>query len=886
MADSVTTDRRGGDGEHGWDSIVADVLTDPRDAVLIVNTDGALRYASIPAHTAGPRPSELPSLGAYLGFVHPDDIQRTVEVFRGWLSGSRDGSGPLRARIRDAAGDWHHYDLTGNRLRTTGREGDLLVRVRDVTEQQARLTGLESALARWRRMHQTSGEVWLVTTADLTVQYASASLERHLGYPPAVVEGRDGTGYVHPDDVPRVLDALGTALGTTRERPPIELRVRAADGRWVWVEGHATTAFDDPAVAGVVVILRAIEQHVRLREEVRSKERSLRRVLDSLHEGIWEVDADHRTVMVNRHIADLLGLHPDEMIGRPVADLLGEEQAREIAGRVARRAPGQVDTYETQLVTATGETSWRLVHGVALFDDDGAFSGSLGSSVDITRQKRLERRLEQLTLYDPLTGLPNRALCEDRLQQALAAGPSTSVALLSIDVDRMSMLNDAVGRSVGDEVLQVVAGRLAAGVSPGDTVARVDGDAFAVLCPGRGEEQARRLAADLSATIGGPLRTSRGETIHVSVSVGIACTASSRAADLFVAADAALLSAKLAGRNRTCVYSSEDTRRAAEDLRLMTELNETMSRDALALHYQPIIDLERGGCVGVEALLRWPERPTAVSPADLVRVAERCHLVHELTRWTLTRACRDAASWPEGPHGPLRVSVNLSPRQLAAPGLPQVVLDALAETGLDPRRLLLEITETAVIDELLGTVVSPLRARGVRFSLDDFGTGYATLAHVKHLPLDQVKIDRSFIADLGHDEADATIVASLASLAAGLGLELVAEGVETTEQAGRLGLLGCRLAQGFLWAPAVPSDRLPAAIARLRPRTAVRRGRALLLLPEVASRMITLHRSGASDDSIAAALNAEGHVTPGGTRWRRSSVAQHLDRMLPGRGHR
>jgi predicted signal transduction protein with EAL and GGDEF domain len=428
-----------------------------------------------------------------------------------------------------------------------------------------------------------------------------------------------------------------------------------------------------------------------------------------------------------------------------------------------------------------------------------------------------------------------------------------------------------------------VAGRLQAAAGPTQTVARIDGDQFVVLCSSTDAAAARAVATAVLESISVPIVIG-DRTLFVTATIGVANGGDTDPLRLLPSAHSAMFRGKTRGRGRVEVHETAHCAETSDELQLITDLHWALRREELELFYQPVIDLESGTSQQVEALLRW-RHPTRgdVGPAEFIPLAESSGLIDDLGEWVLRRACAEAASWTYGPGGPLDVAVNVSPLQLRNAKLVQTITDALRCSQLKPERLILEITESAVLDSGVTGPLEQLRSLGLRVALDDFGTGFASLAHVKALPLDQLKIDQSFVRDLTTGAADTAIVSSLAALAAGVRLELVAEGVETQQQADALRRLGCTRAQGFLWSPAVPAAELQATIARLRPQSL--RHRRLqaeqVLDPAIVSRMLTMSRRGASAQTIAAALNAEGLVTSRGTRWHRASVVAQLERLGP-----
>ena len=456
---------------------------------------------------------------------------------------------------------------------------------------------------------------------------------------------------------------------------------------------------------------------------------------------------------------------------------------------------------------------------------------------DITERKAQEARIEHLAYHDSLTGLPNRTLLMDRLGQALSQAQrlDQEVAVLFIDLDRFKLVNDSLGHHVGDQLLQEIARRLRATLRDNDTVARVGGDEFqVVVCNVAGPTDAARIAEKLMRTLGEPF-TLEGQELHVTASLGVSLYPRDGASGelLLKYADTALYEAKGEGRNAYRFFSPEMNAQAHGRLRLENDLRRAVERHELELHYQPQLDLATGEVCAVEALVRWrhPVRGL-VLPNAFIPMAEETGLVLGIGEWVLNEACRQVAQWQRDGLAdnlsPLRVAVNISARQLQRPGLDGAVRRALAFSGLPADCLELEITESSVMldPQHAQSVLQSLRELGVQLSIDDFGTGYSSLAYLKRLPLDRLKIDRSFIGGIPADSDDAAIVETIIVMTHKLGLRVIAEGVETLEQQLQLVRQGCDEMQGFLLAHPAPAAELPALLKTLKAAAAAARSTA------------------------------------------------------------
>jgi diguanylate cyclase (GGDEF)-like protein len=459
--------------------------------------------------------------------------------------------------------------------------------------------------------------------------------------------------------------------------------------------------------------------------------------------------------------------------------------------------------------TASGEA-----HDLELSVHEVVFEGRralLVAASDVTARRKAQARLLQAAFYDPLTGLPNRALFKDRLEVAFARAKGREAArfaVLFLDLDRFKVVNDSLGHRAGDELLVQIARRLESCRRAGDTVARLGGDEFTLLVEGvTNDEEAIAIAERVHRALAPPYLI-EGHEVFAGASIGIALggPTTERVEHLLRDADTAMYRAKVRGC-RHAVFDSSMHERAMAALRIENELRRALERGELRVHYQPIVDLGTGRALGVEALVRWEHRERGlVPPSEFIPLAEETGLVVPLGRWVLDEACRALSALPER----LNLSVNLSGRQLLQPEFCSELKEMLARCRIEPSRLRLELTESMLIGNGAAALaaLTQLRGAGVRLCIDDFGTGYSSLSYLHELPIDALKIDRSFVGAMGEDERKIKIVQSILLLGKGLGIDVVAEGVETAQQADLLRRLGCERAQGYFFARPAPLEQL------------------------------------------------------------------------------
>jgi diguanylate cyclase (GGDEF)-like protein len=518
--------------------------------------------------------------------------------------------------------------------------------------------------------------------------------------------------------------------------------------------------------------------------------------------------------------------HPPEQRGLFAADghlLLDVAPPRPLAWpALSSRAPVMQNGHRLGEAVITRSLRPQLLAASAITAGSFALGFLLLLGLRVVPLRLMNEALDRvafLSAHDQLTGLPNRALLADRLEQALASvarTPGTLVAMFCLDLDQFKQVNDTLGHAAGDILLRTIAARLRPCLREGDTLARLGGDEFAVIQVATGiPHDVEALAARLIETVHEPI-TVDGHQVFVGLSIGIALSVPGiDGAELTKQADIALYRAKAAGRGGYCFFAPEMNAAMLRRQALENDLRGAMQRRELAVHYQPQFDLATGAMIGAEALMRWTRSDQQpVSPDIFIPIAEETGLIVPLGAWLLRDACREAAAWPL----PMPVAVNVSMVQFRLPGFLDTVRGALAQSGLDPHRLELEVTERILIEDAEDTlaILAELRAIGVRLAMDDFGTGYASLGYLQKFRFDKIKIDRTLVRNLGHDPHAEAIVRAVVGLSTALGMAINAEGVENPEQAALLRAHGCREAQGFLYSNVIAGDVLSALLERRR----------------------------------------------------------------------
>jgi diguanylate cyclase (GGDEF)-like protein/PAS domain S-box-containing protein len=563
-----------------------------------------------------------------------------------------------------------------------------------------------------------------------------------------------------------------------------------------------------------MILINAVEL-LQLQEElqqVRQSEERYALAAQGANDGVWDWNLQTNTVFFSHRWKAMLGYPVDGLSDRPAEwfDRVHPDDLHWVKRQMTAHLDKQVTQFECQhrMLHQGGEYRWVLSRGSAIWDQDGQATRMAGSQTDITTWKQAEEKLVYEALHDTLTGLPNRIFLMERLRQALQLAKRHSdylFAVLFIDLDRFKVINDSLGHMIGDQLLITISLRIANCLRPSDTIARLGGDEFVILLADvKDRDSATRIADRLQEELLLPFNLA-GHEVFSAASIGIAFSSVGydRPEDLLRDADIAMYRAKAHGRARYAIFQPGMHSKAVALLQIETDLRRAIERHELRLHYQPIISLRTRQVTGFEALIRWahPQRGM-ISPAEFVPVAEETGLITPMGWWVLQESCRQMQQWHEQfpISQPLIVNVNLSSKQFS-PYLVDQISQILEETKLPPQYLKLEITESILMENAESAVstLSQLKKLGTLLAIDDFGTGYSSLNYLHRFPIDTLKIDRSFISKVDADGEQLAIARTIITLAWNLGMEVVAEGVETMKQLAQLRSLQCDYAQGFLF---------------------------------------------------------------------------------------
>ncbi|HEY5076301.1 MAG TPA: EAL domain-containing protein, partial [Acidimicrobiia bacterium] len=720
------------------------------------------------------------------------------------------GTAPRSAVLTFLAHDGvvHTCEVTAQNRTDEAATGGIVLSVHDVSAvvaAEAHLAAVADAIA----------DVITICDAKGRITWVSRAVRAALEIEPDDLVGVSVFDLVHPDEHAALTQRyLGFVAESGTDRPPIELRLRRADGTYRWFEGSGSNQLANPSIRGLVVSLRDITDRRAAETALRMSEERNRSIVEAAADAIISVDNEGIIQTFNRAAEHIFATCAADAIGLYYGHFLPAESLALVRSTLQKGRLGQqIDTVATR---ASGE---RFDVQVAVSDAQiGERHFYTAVLRDISDQRTMEQALRVAASCDELTGLPNRRTLLGRAQEAIedARRSNDVVGMVFVDLDRFKLVNDGLGHDAGDQLLVLVADRIAGAVRENDVVARLGNDEFVVLCPSASDLDAIKVVATrILDALAGPFVIADNEIV-VSASIGVSVgTGYETPIELLRYADSAMYRAKEEGNTPIEVFDARMQQFAARRLDLESALRQATGRGELLAYYQPIVAVGSGRVAHFEALIRW-DRPGVglVRPDDFIPVAEEAGVIMEIGPWVLRRAASDCMRWQSVAAG-VGVSVNVSVRQFEGGDLVRTVQGALTDSGLAPELLTLEITESVMLDhtERNAAIMSRIRELGVHISLDDFGSGFSSLTYLRLLPIDSLKIDGSFLRSLGSALRDAAMLRAIVNLGTTYDLVVVAEGVDTEAKLAAVRAAGCRYGQGFLFSKPLPYPEVIAYLA-------------------------------------------------------------------------
>jgi len=782
------------------------------DIVIILDANGCVLWGNATAEKMFGQTLEEAIGRSAVDFVHPDDLEIVLRSFE--TIHDKDVGNPIEIRV-NVSGHWRLIETIGQPVNWF-HDGAVLYSLRDLTNRR-RFEVARDNVAQFRSLVHNSTTIMILVSPTGSIESVSGALTRLLGHDPEAVEGQHLKSIIAPEDHEALMDALESALEGATASNPVVVGVHLTHHQGddvVDYELSIVNLLDDPTVHGLVVTASDVSARVtaqrHLQDALSELEETfslLEATLESTADGLLVVANDRSIASFNSQLARMWRL-PDW--------LLAERDDLKTLDYIADQLvdPGSFLAKVEELYANPDAESDDII----AFKDGriyeraskpqyvaGAIVGRVWSFSDVTEQKRLESDLEHLAFHDTLTGLANRALFKDHLDQAIARSERTgnAFAVLFLDLDNFKTVNDSLGHSAGDQLLCSVAEGLSSCLRRSDTAARLGGDEFAVLIEDvESHDQVISLAERIMTILRRPVMVGP-QKMSTSASVGITFgITESTSEQLLRNADLAMYLAKSQGKDRYEEFQDQMHAAVVARLELESDLRKAITNDEFVVHYQPIVNVYSGEVVGVESLVRWQHPANGlVAPVDFIPFAEEIGLIDEIDDYVLRQACQQVRKWQDDGYANLDflVSVNLSAREIIDPEVHLRVATALGESGLEARNLILEITESAVMLDVDAAVrnLHLLKQLGVSIAIDDFGTGYSSFSHLELMPIDILKVDRSFVANVARDDLQPNLSSAIVQLAQTLGLTTIAEGVEHADQADRLAQIGCTLAQGY-----------------------------------------------------------------------------------------
>ncbi len=786
--------RGANDGIWDWDLITNEIYYSPRWKAIL-----------------GFRDDEFPNdIEAWKKRIHTDDRQFVVDKHMNYMAGIvNELDLEYRLEHKDGSFCWIHtrgaslQDESGESVRISGA-------ITDITRRKQDQLVLREQEEHYRAMVESFDGFVYICDQDYNILFSNGKFKKTTGRDPV---GEKCHMALHGLIVPcpwcvneRVF--AGETIRTEAQSPK--------DNRWYYLVN--TPIYNPDGTMTNQIMMQDITERKLAEEDLKNSEAKYRSLIESTSEGYVMLDTEAAITAVNPSFCEMLGYSEKSLLGMPITNFMNPENRELFHSQMAKWATVQHRNYEFSFTRADGGEVNVIASSTSLYGEKGEVEGAFALFMDITERKRMENQLRFQAMHDPLTGLANRTLCHDRIGQALERARRRKeyyYAIIFIDLDRFKAINDTLGHAIGDQLLREVSLRIGECTRELDTVARVGGDEFVVLLeemhsPRKAIQVIKRMRASLRKPI-----TLAGTEVQVTISMGIVLGPGEyeSADEILRYANIAMHRAKAKGRDRFKVFSTKLLDHAVQLMALETDLDNAMAHGEFFLNYQPIVRIKgTQRLYGFEALIRW-QHPTrgVVSPIDFIPVAEESGLITDLGLWVLYESCRTMAQWrdtyPDADD--IFLSVNISARQFSQQDLTGKIKRILNMTGMPPERLKLEITETAIMENAAQAVevLKRLKEMGITLSIDDFGTGYSSMSYLQKLPLDNLKIDISFVQMLDVAPENIEIVKAIISLAHTLELDVVAEGVEKKEHQNILLALGCEYCQGFLYSRPLPSDK-------------------------------------------------------------------------------
>jgi diguanylate cyclase (GGDEF)-like protein/PAS domain S-box-containing protein len=692
-----------------------------------------------------------------------------------------------------------------------------VISVRDITGRRQAERSLRESQERYLQLFDsTPHPMWVYDLETLRFLAVNREAIKHYGYAREEFLRLTLADIHPPEDVALLRGYVDEVVAEKAEKTRL-VRHQKKDGTIIDVE-ISTQPIEFGSRSARLALATDITERKRTDAALRESEGKYRMLVESTSEGLLQVDQSDRVEFVNQRLCEMVGYTQEELIGADWTKLLLDDEGRNFIERVnERRRRGISDRYEMKLKRKSGEILWVIIGGAPVINHEGKVVGSMGIYTDINERKLAEEQLLYDAFHDGLTGVANRSLFMDHLRLTIERGKSrhsNMYAVLFLDFDRFKLINDSLGHADGDKLLKLVARRIETCTRTGDLVGRLGGDEFVILLSELVDEaDALRVAERIQESLKTPFDLS-GHEVFISVSIGITLSTAKHecAEEMLRNADIAMYRAKAKGKAQHQVFDVEMHKNMMAQLQFETEMRYALERGEFRIHYQPIYTLATKIPVGFEALLRW-QHPTRglISPAEFIPLAEENGMIISLGQWTVHESCRRLREWQKTnpAAASLTVAVNLSCKEFLQIDLAEQIAATLASTGLEPRCLKLEITESHIMENstMAITIMERLRACGVELSLDDFGTGYSSLSYLHRLPVSYLKVDRSFINGLTDSPENAEIVYTIVKLGQNLKMKVIAEGIETADQLRYLEQINCEYGQGYHFSKPLDAEK-------------------------------------------------------------------------------